>query len=355
MKVLALNSSPRSAGESKTELMLNHLVKGMQEAGADVEIVHLRKKKINHCIGCFTCWTRTPGCCLHKDDMSNELYPKWRESDLVIYASPLYHFTVNAEMKAFIERTLPSIQPFFEDRRDQTTHPLRFKPPSIVLLSVAGFPENSVFDLLSTWANFVFNRSLVAEIYRPGAEYLTVPAFEEKAKNILAAVEEAGGEMVKTLKVDPATTARIMQPISDDVPLLHEVGNAMWKTCIAEGLTPRELDAKGIVPRPDSIGTFMAVMAMGFNPRAAGAVSTVIQFDFSGDVEGSCHFRIEENKIAAFPGGADKPDLTVQAPFDVWMDIMSGRADGQKMFIEGKYRVLGDMSVLMQMDRLFRK
>jgi len=61
MKILALNSSPRTGSQSKTELMLNHLVKGMREAGADVEVVNLRKKKINNCIGCFTCWTKTPG------------------------------------------------------------------------------------------------------------------------------------------------------------------------------------------------------------------------------------------------------------------------------------------------------
>ena len=60
MKVLALNSSPRGGGQSKTEFLLNHLVQGMEEAGAEVEVVALRKKKINYCAGCFTCWTKTP-------------------------------------------------------------------------------------------------------------------------------------------------------------------------------------------------------------------------------------------------------------------------------------------------------
>lgn len=44
MRILALNSSPRSGGQSKTELMLNHLVEGMRDAGADVEVVYLREK-----------------------------------------------------------------------------------------------------------------------------------------------------------------------------------------------------------------------------------------------------------------------------------------------------------------------
>ena len=36
MKILAINSSQRTGGQSKTELMLNHLVKGMRDAGAEV-------------------------------------------------------------------------------------------------------------------------------------------------------------------------------------------------------------------------------------------------------------------------------------------------------------------------------
>jgi len=144
MKVLALNSSPRKGGQSKTELMLSHLVKGMQDAGADVETVHLRDKTVRNCAGCFTCWTKTPGTCIHKDDMTKELYPKWLESDLAVYASPLYHFHMNATMKAFIERTLPVSEPFFLEGKDRTHHPLRGNHPLMVFLSVAGLPEEVV-------------------------------------------------------------------------------------------------------------------------------------------------------------------------------------------------------------------
>ena len=112
MKVVAFNSSPRADGISKTGMLLDALVKGMREAGAEVEMVHLRQKKVKNCIGCFTCWTKTPGVCVQKDDMTNELFPKWLEADIAVYATPLYHYTVNATMKAFIERTLPVVEPF---------------------------------------------------------------------------------------------------------------------------------------------------------------------------------------------------------------------------------------------------
>ena len=99
MKVLALNSSPRGKGQSKTNLMLTPLVDGMQDAGAEVELIELRRKTIQNCIGCYTCWTKTPGKCIHKDDMAAELFPKWLASDMVVYATPLYNYGMNAALK----------------------------------------------------------------------------------------------------------------------------------------------------------------------------------------------------------------------------------------------------------------
>ena len=355
MKILAINTSPRSEGESKTELMLNHLVKGMQEAGAEVEIVQLRCKKIRNCIGCYTCWTKTPGICLHKDDMTQELFPKWLASDLVIYATPLYHYTVNAALKAFIERTLPVLQPFFEERDGVTHHPLRHKVPAMVMLSVAGFPDDAVFEQLSSWVHFVFQDRLVAEIYRAGAETLTVPFYAEKAQEILAATEKAGREIVTDGKIFPETLALIRQPMMEDRKGWFMMGNLMWKTCIAEGVTPKEFMEKGMIPRPDSLETFMMMLSLGFNPAGAGNMTTVIQFNFSGEVEGSCYFRIGNGGIEPSLGCAGKADLMITTPFSLWMDIMAGKTDGQQAFMEQKYQVAGDVAILMQFKQLFRK
>ncbi|RJR39546.1 MAG: hypothetical protein C4576_21620 [Desulfobacteraceae bacterium] len=356
MKILALNSSPRSGGESKTELMMNNLVIGMREAGADVEVIDLRKKKVNPCSGCFTCWTKTPGVCIHKDDMTRELFPKFIGSDLVVYGSPLYHFTVNGTMKRFIERTLPILEPFLNEAGGRTWHPVRHPFPKAVFLSVAGFPEMSVFDQLSGWVRFVFGRggNLVAEIYRPGAEGLVVPYFKEKSQEVLEAVKKAGREIVHEMKVAPETMARVTQDITVDKETMRKMANLMWKSCIAEGMTPREFMEKG-TPRPDSIETFMMIFSMGFNPEAAGDTKAVMQFQFSGEQEGSCHFRIEGKKIQAVEGRAEKPDVIIDTPFELWMDIMTGKADGQQMFMTQKYKAAGDLSLLIRMAQLFGK
>ena len=355
MKVLAINSSPRNDGISKTGLLLDALVKGMSDAGAVVETIHLRQKKINNCIGCFTCWTKTPGVCIHKDDMTNELFPKWLEADIAVYATPLYHYTMNAAMKAFIERTLPVLEPFFEQLESRTSHPLRHSVPKAVILSVAGFPEASVFAQLTSYANFLFNKRLIAEIYRPGAESLNLPGMAEITKDVLEATEQAGRELVQSRKISQVTMERITRPIVGDFNSVAKVTNAFWKSCIEAGLTPREFHQRNLVPRPDSLETFMMIMPMGFNSGSAANTKASLQFNFSGEVEGVCHFEIENGKIKAKEGASEKPDLTIESPFDVWMDILTGKADGQQMFMQQKYRAVGDLSVLIRLKDLFGK
>ncbi|MCJ7833634.1 MAG: SCP2 sterol-binding domain-containing protein, partial [Deltaproteobacteria bacterium] len=295
------------------------------------------------------------GLCIHQDDMTRELFPKWLASDLVIYASPLYHYTVNAAMKAFIERTLPVSQPFFVLDNGRIHHPPRHKSPKVVFLSVAGFPERAVFDQLSSWARFVFGRgeNLVAEIYQPAAESL--PLLGEKTEEIFAALRQAGKEIVNQLSVSPETMSRISQEIVEDKEVFTTMGNLFWKTCIAEGVTPREFEEKGLMPHPDSIETFLEIMSMGFNPEAASDLKAVMQFNFSGEVEGPCYFKIEKGCITTGKGEAENPDLTIESPFELWMDILTGKADGQQMFMEQKYKVTGDLSLLLRMDQLFGK
>ncbi len=359
MKVFALNSSPRSQGQSKTELMLNGLVKGMRDAGAEVETVALREKRIRNCCGCLSCWTKSPGVCIHKDDMTTDLFPKWLESDVVVYATPLYHFGVNAEMKTFIERTLPVLEPFFIHEDGRTHHPLRHKQPKVVFLSVAGFPEYAVFDQLSSWANFVFGarngseRTLVAEIYRPMSGFLAIPGMEKETEEILSAVEQAGREIAAAMAVHPDTLERISRSLVDAPERLLENINLIWRTCISEGITIKEFMERKRMPRPDSMETFTTVMPMGFNSDAAGETRAVVQFNFSGEVEGPCHLTIKDGRCEALEGPATAPQLTIDTPFEIWMDVMTGKADGQQMFMEQKYTTSGDLSLLMRLGEMF--
>ncbi len=351
MKVLAVNSSPRSSGQSKTELMLEYLVDGMRDAGADVEVVHLRKKKIRNCLGCFICWTKTPGKCVQKDDMTSELLPKVLQSDLVVYATPLYFHTMNSMMSTFLERHLPAALPFFQQNEAKTVHPLRQKIPKAVWLSVCGFPEDAEFDMLSAQLHNLYDHEdveLVAEIYRPAAEVLTTTVFKDKVEDILDATRQAGRELTESLSISTETIARIKQPIIER-SFLATIGNLMWNTCISEGVTLKEFLDKKMVPRPDSIETFMMIMPYGFNSQVVDDEEVIVQFNFTGEVPGSCYFTIQKDNIQANSGVSSKPTLTVESPFEVWMDIITRKADGQQMLMEQRYKVEGDLLLMVQL------
>jgi putative sterol carrier protein len=64
---------------------------------------------------------------------------------------------------------------------------------------------------------------------------------------------------------------------------------------------------------------------------------------------------IENGTINSFHGESSMADLKILAPFDVWMDIMTGKVDGQQMFMAQKYKATGDFSLLMKMNQLFGK
>jgi multimeric flavodoxin WrbA len=355
MKVLALNSSPRKSGQSKTELMLQHLTEGMQEAGAVVDKVDLRKKTIKPCIGCYTCWSKTPGQCLHNDDMRRELFPLWQTADVVVYATPLYHHTVNALMKTFLERTLPAIEPFLIPGTGRWSHPLRYRHPDVVALSVAGFPSDTAFEALSNYMHYLCGDKirLVAEIYRNGSEFLTKPFCQSRMHDVLAATRQAGRELVRDRSVSADTQQRIRQPLLDEPEAMARLAYLAWKSMIASGMTPEVFESNDRLPRPRSMEDVLLLMRLGFDPDAAGELDAVVQFEFSGKVDGVCHLGIRGRAITTRTGAAVQPNLVIRSPFDTWVAIQDGALDGAQAFMEGAYTAEGDMDLLPRLGSLF--
>jgi multimeric flavodoxin WrbA len=210
MHILAFNSSPRKTEESKTELVLQRFLAGAQQAGATTETLYLRNYRIRNCLGCFSCWFKTPGRCIQEDDMTGELYDRFLAAEVVVLASPLYHFNLNARMKTFIERTLPMILPDFVDHGTRTGHPLRVqRVPQIVALSVCGFPEPENFQALSLNMKMIFGQGLIAEIYRHSSEFMAIPELTSQVAEVLAATRRAGEELGRLGRVEPETRAAL--------------------------------------------------------------------------------------------------------------------------------------------------
>ena len=100
-KIIILKASPRENGNSA--ILAEQVAAGAKEAGAEVESFYLHGMDIQPCDACDACQGVADVDCVIEDDMQ-ALYSKIREADAVVYASPVYWFTVSAQMKLFIDR-----------------------------------------------------------------------------------------------------------------------------------------------------------------------------------------------------------------------------------------------------------
>lgn len=98
-KILLVQGGGRLRGN--TTRLVEEFTKGAQEVGHQIEVVSLLKQEVKGCIGCNACRKGTP--CVQEDGF-NELIPIIKAADLIVFASPLYFWTVSSKIKAFIER-----------------------------------------------------------------------------------------------------------------------------------------------------------------------------------------------------------------------------------------------------------
>mgnify|MGYP001067016549 CR=1 FL=1 len=99
-KILVINSSPRKNGNS--EILCDRLIEGAESKGACCEKINLREMNIGYCIGCDAC-RRNDGTCVIKDDME-WIFQKMLTADIVVLSTPVYFFTLSAQLKTLIDR-----------------------------------------------------------------------------------------------------------------------------------------------------------------------------------------------------------------------------------------------------------
>jgi len=100
-RVLILLGSPRRRGNSS--LLAEHLAKGAEDAGAQVDMFFIQEMGINPCTGCDRCQEQdAKGCVI--DDAMQTVYEMAKSARSIVFASPVYWFSVTAQLKAVIDR-----------------------------------------------------------------------------------------------------------------------------------------------------------------------------------------------------------------------------------------------------------
>jgi multimeric flavodoxin WrbA len=196
--------------EGNTAMILNPFLEGMKEAGADVDVFYTRKLKIGPCNGDMSCWFVNPGTCGQKDDMQM-LIPKFKEADVIVWASPVYYAGVTGPLKNLMDRQLPlHMQGEMGSKRQK-----------IVLVSTCGAWEVSMFDPLLLQMKTFYCRpdgscDFAGALLRPMAEGMKemIKAGETGlVEGVFRAAKEAGLQLAKEGKITEETQKEVSREL----------------------------------------------------------------------------------------------------------------------------------------------
>ena len=101
-KVLILSGSPRKGGNS--DILCDEFMRGAQDAGNQVEKIFVAEKKIGYCTGCYFCKNHGGRCALN--DEMGDILQKIIDCDVLVLSSPVYFYSISAQLKAVIDRTV---------------------------------------------------------------------------------------------------------------------------------------------------------------------------------------------------------------------------------------------------------
>ena len=171
VRVLGISSSPRRHGN--TELLLDEVLRGAQDAGGSVEKIVLKDLNIAPCLECETC-IESEGCIV-QDDMQM-IYTKLIDTDRLAFASPIFFMGLCAQAKALVDRC----QAFWIKkyvRKEEVVAPGRVPQRRGMFISVGGTRGEKLFRCAQLTMKYFFD-----VIEMEYAANLTFPRIDAKGE-----------------------------------------------------------------------------------------------------------------------------------------------------------------------------
>ena len=222
MKVLGISCGRRL---SNTEILVKEALMGAEEAGAEVELVHLHDLNIKPCTGCNSCVIDLfekcgPGRCTIKNDDLPFIDEKIMECDGLILGSPIYEKTPSGQLKCLNDRMGPSHDQAFRmaakkmrAERGITTgegpDERAFKPRAASLIAVGG----SEWDTLALPLMHLFTLSMQIEVVdKIVVNWVALPKVVALRDDLLERAHKSGRHVAETLKKPLEEAEYIGQP-----------------------------------------------------------------------------------------------------------------------------------------------
>lgn len=113
---------------SEVGIQIRNAVQGiLEQEGHHVQMIILNSKELKPCVACLGCWLRTPGQCLIAGDGANNIAYHQINADAVMLISRITYGGFSADMKAFLDRSIQNIMPYFVNYKGEMHHPMRYK------------------------------------------------------------------------------------------------------------------------------------------------------------------------------------------------------------------------------------
>lgn len=347
MNILVLNGSPKGE-KSNTFKITAAFLKGLNiNRKNDIELVEISKANVNHCLGCYACWEKTPGQCVINDDMAG-LMRKYIDADLVIWSFPLYYFGMPSKIKALLDRLLPTNLPSMSlDDDGSGGHPPRYNlsHQRHVLISTCGFYSiEDNYDALFRQFEIMFDDKLT-KIICPEGELLSVPELSVRIDGYLSHVRKAGEEYLLQGSFSPDTQDRISELLYPPGVFI-ELANASWE--IEE---VNSAYASGGIRAKDKSYPFLRQMAALYN-SGMYKKDIILEMHFT-DIDKTYQLLLGKENCTVKTDHFSPYTTRIETPFETWLEISEGKISGSEAMMKRLYKVSGDFDTMLKLDDYF--
>lgn len=348
MKILVINGSPKG-NKSNTWRLTKAFLEGMKESAqeadetVEIEEIQVNRLDIHPCLGCFSCWSKTPGTCCMQDDMA-EVICKLLWADLTIWSFPLYYYTVPGALKNLIDRKLPMLLPFMTENETQTgngSHPTRYdmSGKKTVVISTCGFyTAEGNYDGVCSLFDHEYGKDRYTAIFCGQGELFRVPEVSRRTDEYLGYVKKAGSEYFRG-GIRPETN-RMLKQMLYPKETFESWADQSWGIDKESG--EKESDAL----------IFTRQMAALYRKESYDGKDQVLEMYYT-DIDECYQVVMGREGSLVVTDGSVFGTTRIETPLSVWRSIAAGEIRGDEALMKQLYRVKGDFNLMLKWDEYF--
>ena len=349
MNILAINGSPKGKRSNTwclTSAFLGGIIawaeNGRKQAPA-IETLSVSALDIKPCLGCFSCWSKTPGkCCIH-DDM-RAVIEKILWADVIIWSFPLYYFGLPGQLKNLIDRQLPMSLPFMSTETESGGHPSRYDMSGkrTVVVSTCGFyTAKGNYGCVTSLFDRLCGKGGYTAIFCGQGELFRVKELADRTDEYLSWVRKAGEEFASG-EISTETRGKLDRNL-----FTRDVFEAMADASWGVGESGEKEDPSLVFTRQ---------MAALYRKQAWPGRDIVLDMNYT-DIGSTYRIVLGESgsRLETEPAEGFSSDFTtrINTPLSVWRSIASGEIAGDEALMQHLYSVEGDFDLMMHWDDYF--